>query len=54
MLAIRTITSVRLKGLERKPMALSTDEKMIRHKIKRIGVTQGKKFAGIISTKDIT
>jgi len=29
------------------------NEKMLRHKIKRIGVTQGKKIVGIISTKDI-
>jgi CBS domain-containing protein len=30
------------------------NEKMLRHKVKRIGVTQGKKIVGIISTKDIT
>jgi signal-transduction protein with cAMP-binding, CBS, and nucleotidyltransferase domain len=29
------------------------NEKMLRHKVKRIGVTQGKKIVGIISTKDI-
>ena len=29
------------------------NEKMLRHKIKRIGVTQGKRIVGIISTKDI-
>jgi len=29
------------------------NEKMLRHKIKRIGVTQGKKIVGIISRKDI-
>ena len=29
------------------------NEKMLRHKIKRIGVTQGKKIIGIISRKDI-
>ena len=30
------------------------NEKMLRHKVKRIGVTQGKKIVGIMSTKDIT
>jgi CBS domain-containing protein len=29
------------------------NEKMLRHKIKRIGVTQGKKIVGILSRKDI-
>jgi CBS domain-containing protein len=29
------------------------NEKMLRHKIKRIAVTQGKKIVGIISVKDI-
>ena len=29
------------------------NEKMLHHKVKRIGVTQGKKIVGIISTKDI-
>ena len=29
------------------------NEKMLRHKVKRIGVTQGKKIVGIISTKDM-
>jgi CBS domain-containing protein len=29
------------------------NEKMLRHKVKRIGVTQGKKIVGIISRKDI-
>jgi CBS domain-containing protein len=29
------------------------NEKMLRHKVKRIGVTQGKEIVGIISRKDI-
>ena len=29
------------------------NEKMLRHKVKRIGVTKGKKIVGIISIKDI-
>ena len=29
------------------------NEKMLRHKVKRIGVTQGKKIVGVISRKDI-
>ena len=29
------------------------NEKMLRHNVKRIGVTQGKKIIGIISRKDI-
>ena len=29
------------------------NEKMLRHKVKRIAVTQGKKIVGIISRKDI-
>ncbi len=29
------------------------NEKMLRHKVKRIGVTQGKKIVGILSRKDI-
>ncbi|NIR49694.1 MAG: CBS domain-containing protein, partial [candidate division Zixibacteria bacterium] len=37
-------------------MCLSTEEaneKMLRHKVKRIAVTEGKKIVGVISVRDI-
>jgi signal-transduction protein with cAMP-binding, CBS, and nucleotidyltransferase domain len=51
--AVLSVSTSPILTIDQHLTPAEANEKMLRHKIKRIGVTQGKKIVGIISTKDI-